>query len=54
MSNLNELYESKSIELKYMAPLILALKSLIAADSKLKATFLAHDNTLISLFSVVS
>jgi hypothetical protein len=53
INHLCELYGSKSSEMRYMTPLLLALRALVGADSSLKSSFLKSQNGLLTLFLIV-
>jgi hypothetical protein len=51
---MQQLYERKSSQLKFMAPLLLALRSLAQSNKELKSQFLKSQDGLLTLFLVVS
>ena len=48
------MYERKSSQLKFMAPLLLGLRSLIQSSKDLKSQFLKNQDGLLTLFLIVS
>jgi hypothetical protein len=54
VGHMQQLYERKSSQLKFMAPLLLALRSLTQSNKDLKSQFLKSQDGLLTLFLIVS
>lgn len=54
LDHLKKMYDRKSSQLKFLAPLLLALKSLAQSSKDLKAQLLGDQDGLLTIFLIVS